>query len=741
MDSGGAACAAAGACGVAEEGEAGLIGLALRFQLWAMGTAAVLAAAAATSWALWHILHWALSAVVARYLDGIIEADGGGDAASAGKEGRARAPAFRARLVPQRFWPPLGLVVRCLNDGEIRRALAALDGWASGFGAHLCIDSAGAAPLRLSAGARGAVAEVLHNYLPIKLSLVGFRGLRVRLRALDVLLMRPGALRVHVLEGRVLGAHTHGPDWDMGKWVRWVLQDHQRRADFAWALLTGAPPYARACPPGVRELLRARLVDGVVDGLGVWVSDLHLCVEDAQTQTAMGVSAQELCYAHARLVPLAGAGPAVLPCAAYATTESDRYGLATGDAFAEASAGAEALPSASEATMMTQPRRIAALKLQAYVERGLEARWRPSESLLRCGRLSLQFELPSVLSTFGRTGLRGPTGQGKRLRLFGLLSDLSVDLRERQMNHLLYEGLKAFAVWERGAYWAHVAARVDELFASATPKGERLPRELLAEYTRHFHNAGRDSGDRHAKEAVRAIEASLPWNDILYLRCAASGFHSAADLPPMEAALEAHPDAPAGGGYPGPGGGQYPESWGGRRSGSWGGGHPKPRGRKRATPGGGAHPQLSEGAGGPRRGGMGGGGGMGRTSFCDSGEDNQLRKNSSSLSLDEGNRLTFCMSTLPGGEGGREIVAVSGVSNDAEQRHSGWDARVGGARATDAPEVSMRGNLASPWTFTLSPAITLTTGASRSAASRHAPSGRRQRPSLKKWLHRESRNP
>ena len=154
-----------------------------------------------------------------------------------------------------------------------------------------------------------------------------------------------------------------------------------------------------------------------------------------------------------------------------------------------------------------------------------------------------------------------------------------------------------------------------------------------------------------------------------------------------------------------------------------------------------AHGVADTTAGGNRRSGKGGGVGMGRTSFCDSGEDNQLRKNSSSLSLDEGNRLTFCMSTLPGGEGGREIVAVSGVSNDAEQRHSGWDARVGGARATDAPEVSMRGNLASPWTFTLSPAITLTTGASRSAASRHAPSGRRQRPSLKKWLHRESRNP
>ena len=42
----------------------------------------------------------------------------------------------------------------------------------------------------------------------------------------------------------------------------------------------------------------------------------------------------------------------------------------------------------------------------------------------------------------------------------------------------------------------------------------------------------------------------------------------------------------------------------------------------------------------PRRG--------GRTSFCESFEDSQFRKNSSSLSLDEGNLFTFGISTFPG---------------------------------------------------------------------------------------------
>jgi hypothetical protein len=40
-------------------------------------------------------------------------------------------------------------------------------------------------------------------------------------------------------------------------------------------------------------------------------------------------------------------------------------------------------------------------------------------------------------------------------------------------------------------------------------------------------------------------------------------------------------------------------------------------------------------------------GGRGRTSFCESCEDSQFRKNSSSLSLDEGNLFTFGISTFP----------------------------------------------------------------------------------------------
>ena len=108
-----------------------------------------------------------------------------------------------------------------------------------------------------------------------------------------------------------------------------------------------------------------------------------------------------------------------------------------------------------------------------------------------------------------------------------------------------------------------------------------------------------------------------------------------------------------------------------------------------------------------------------RTSFCDSGELSQFRKNSSSLSLDEGNRLTLCMSMFPAGRGGGGVG--EGGSTDrvrvrvrATFKH---ESAVGGAfgrgagsgartpRARIAPDVSARGFLPSAVVFTLSPAM------------------------------------
>lgn len=113
----------------------------------------------------------------------------------------------------------------------------------------------------------------------------------------------------------------------------------------------------------------------------------------------------------------------------------------------------------------------------------------------------------------------------------------------------------------------------------------------------------------------------------------------------------------------------------------------------------------------PRRG--------GRTSFCESFEDSQFRKNSSSLSLDEGNLFTFGISTFPGVE---EEVEGKGRSRQDERHNVQNEARCDPAEATapaastrDAPDVSISGTLCSPLTFTLSPAIAPATGVTHSA--------------------------
>lgn len=66
--------------------------------------------------------------------------------------------------------------------------------------------------------------------------------------------------------------------------------------------------------------------------------------------------------------------------------------------------------------------------------------------------------------------------------------------------------------------------------------------------------------------------------------------------------------------------------------------------------------------------------GSGRTSFCDSGDESQLRKNSSSLSLDDGNLLTLFIS-LPGrvdGEGAA-VSAPAGRCRGKRNAKSGGD--------------------------------------------------------------------
>lgn len=109
----------------------------------------------------------------------------------------------------------------------------------------------------------------------------------------------------------------------------------------------------------------------------------------------------------------------------------------------------------------------------------------------------------------------------------------------------------------------------------------------------------------------------------------------------------------------------------------------------------------------------------GRTSFCESCEDSQFRKNSSSLSLDEGNLFTFGISTFPWGRGGaREGKGRSrqderhNVQNEA--RCDPAEARSPRGDARDAPEVSISGTLCSP--LTLSPAIAPATGVTHSGA-------------------------
>eukprot|EP00968_Pinguiococcus_pyrenoidosus_P028911 scaffold8192_cov267-Pinguiococcus_pyrenoidosus.AAC.1 len=459
---------------------------------WAVTAAA---GVVAVLYLLWHAAHVVATGLVEGLFEGLLETDDTADR-------------FTAKLKPTPlltpFLAPWQSLQRRLADASggwpaLREALHAVGEdlvYAAGFfGLHVHIDAAEGSSdtaLRLAQAATRRVSEVLEYFVPMRLEMVAFRRLRFRLRLLDLLLGRPGSVRLHVYGLRIRLRATRHQDWSASQYVGWIQQWHQFHADLAWKLLRGVDPLRKR---GWVRKVTGFLLDNAIDGHGFWVTDLHIVIQIPKPNPVptdrdvpdltFGVVADDFVFANAELVPLCRDPTALSRAARTARDTEDLRSESRDRVIRDAEVPPTDKYDTTEGcrrryrhyfpyttdfsdTLNLAAHRVAGFQVGIYLDCHVDTPFQPCAYFWTMRSFSLQLELPSIFRTWGTSGARGPAyspllavvfcpmsahaAQGKRLRVAGAVWDMTLNVREPQLNAFLYEALKAVGVWERSAY-------------------------------------------------------------------------------------------------------------------------------------------------------------------------------------------------------------------------------------------------------------------------------------------------